>query len=171
MWHKARCSLLKSRQHLLNEAEALLGELPEELRAALLDTKDVRRRLLALGRRDRAVRWDATIALRLRLLDEHAADVAELDDREREATRELRKLMARAGSTLVELCGIAARSEAELLVEVGDPRRFTGEGGFARFNGTAASSLLRRGRGRTYPPPPQPGREPPGERRSPIEWP
>ena len=27
--------------------------------------------------------------------------------------------------------------EAELLVETGDPRRFAGEGGFARFNGTA----------------------------------
>ena len=36
-----------------------------------------------------------------------------------------------------ELCGIAERIEAELVVEVGDPRRFTGTGGFARFNGTA----------------------------------
>lgn len=46
--------------------------------------------------------------------------------------------MARpAGSTLNELCGIAGRIEAELLVEIGDPRRFTGTGGFARFNGTA----------------------------------
>jgi len=50
---------------------------------------------------------------------------------------ELAKLTARAGSTLAELCGIAGRSEAEPLVEVGDPRRFAGEGGFARFNGTA----------------------------------
>ncbi|MDP9442278.1 MAG: IS110 family transposase [Actinomycetota bacterium] len=51
-------------------------------------------------------------------------------------------------STLGELCGIADRSEAELLVEVGDPRRFT-KGGFARFNGTAplpASSAEGEGR-------------------------
>ena len=41
------------------------------------------------------------------------------------------------GSTLSELVGIAERSDAELLVEVGDPRRFASEGGFARFNGTA----------------------------------
>lgn len=34
LWHKARRSNLKSRQHLLNEAENLRGELPEELRAA-----------------------------------------------------------------------------------------------------------------------------------------
>jgi transposase len=41
-----------------------------------------------------------------------------------------------SGSTLAELCGLETRSVAELLVEVGDPRRFT-EGGFARFNGSA----------------------------------
>src|SRR5204862_5322473 len=32
--------------------------------------------------------------------------------------------------------GLSTRSVAELLVEVGDPHRFT-EGGFARFNGSA----------------------------------
>lgn len=41
-----------------------------------------------------------------------------------------------SASTLGELCGLSTRSVAELLVEVGDPRRFT-EGGFARFNGSA----------------------------------
>jgi transposase len=76
-------------------------------------------------------------ALRLRLLDDHTAAIAELDAREREASRELGDLTRRVGSTLSELCGIADRSDAELLVEAGDPRRFAGEGGFARFNGTA----------------------------------
>jgi len=42
----------------------------------------------------------------------------------------------RSGSTLGELCGLSTRSVAELLVEVGDVRRFT-EGGFGRFNATA----------------------------------
>jgi hypothetical protein len=42
LWHRARRSLLKSRQHLLNEAESLLMELPEVVREALPDTKDVR---------------------------------------------------------------------------------------------------------------------------------
>jgi hypothetical protein len=37
---------------------------------------------------------------------------------------------------LGDLYGLSTRSVAELLAEVGDPRRFT-EGGFARFNGTA----------------------------------
>jgi hypothetical protein len=71
-----------------------------------------------------------------RLLDGHAESIAELDAREREAARELAKLVKVNGSMLEELCGLATRSAAELLVEVGDPRRFT-ESSFARFNGTA----------------------------------
>ena len=44
--------------------------------------------------------------------------------------------MQASGSTLQQLCGLSTVSVAELLVEVGDPRRFT-IGGLARFNGTA----------------------------------
>ena len=44
--------------------------------------------------------------------------------------------MRASGSTLGQLCGLDTRSVAELLVETGDPRRFT-DGGFARFNGSA----------------------------------
>ncbi len=93
LWHKARRSLLKSRQHLLNEAEALPCELPEALRSVLPDTSEVRPRLAALAGRDRSMRWDAATALRLRLLDDHCAAVADLDAREREATRELGRLI------------------------------------------------------------------------------
>ena len=75
--------------------------------------------------------------LRLRLLQRHAVAIVELDSADRDAAAELRRLGTEAGSTLQQLCGIGDRIEAELLVEVGDPRRFTGEGGFARFNGTA----------------------------------
>ena len=136
LWHKARRSIVTSRRHLLNEAEQLLCELPEALRATLPDTARVRPRLRALlDARIPAV--DAPTALRVRLLQRHAAAVAELDRQDLEAAGELRHLAQQAGSALRELCGIAARIEAELLVEVGDPRRFTGEGGFARFNGTA----------------------------------
>jgi transposase len=153
LWHNQRRSLVKSRQHLLNEADALLHDLPEEIRAdfpdstairprlkALADSPDstaIRPRLKALADRDRTVTCDPVTALRLRLLDDHTAAIAELDAREREASRELRHLIRRVGSTLSELCGIADRSDAELLVETGDPRRFAGESGFARFNGTA----------------------------------
>jgi hypothetical protein len=136
LWHKQRRSLLKSRQHLLNEAEFLLAELPLELRERLPAGKAVRPRLAALGRRNRRVRWDAPTTLRLRLLDDHRAQIARLDGAERDATAQLRALVATAPTTLDELCGLSTRSVAELLVEVGDPRRFT-DGGFARFNGSA----------------------------------
>ena len=136
LWHNERRSIVKLRQQLLNEVETLLSELPEGLRSGLPDTKEVRPRLAVLGRRERDVSSDPATMLRLRLLDGHAESIAELDVREREATSELAKLVKVNGSTLEELCGLATRSAAELLVQVGDPRRFT-EGGFARFNGTA----------------------------------
>ena len=136
LWHNERRSIVKQRQQLLNEAETLLGELPEELREKLPTTTAVRPRLSAVGRRDRSLSWEPATALRLQLLDERADRIGELDARECEATRELGKLVAASRSTLVGLTGISIRSAAELLVETGDPRRFTG-GGFARFNGTA----------------------------------
>jgi transposase len=134
--HGQRQSLLKSRQHLLNEAEFLLAELPLQLRDWLPDTKAVRPRLNALDDRNRRARWDAPTALRLKMLDEHRTQIARLDSAERDVTKQLALLVATADTTLHELCGLATRSVAELLIEVGDPRRFT-EGGFARFNGTA----------------------------------
>jgi transposase len=136
LWHNARRSIMTSRQHLLNEAEVLLRELPEAARDGLPDTKAVRPRLRALTARPGAP-WDPATTLRLRLLERHAVAIADLDRQDREAAGELHRLSRATGSTLDELCGIAARIQAELLVEVGDPRRFTGEGGFARFNGTA----------------------------------
>jgi transposase len=78
LWHNQRRSLVKSRQHLLNEADALLHDLPEEIRAELPDDRTIRPRLKALSNRDRAVTWDPVTALRLRLLDDHTAAIAEL---------------------------------------------------------------------------------------------
>jgi transposase len=137
LWHKARRSIIKRRQQLLGEAEALLVALPEPIRDLLPATAEVRPRLRALARRDPTLATDPATALRLRMLDEHAAAIGELDRQDREATREMQALNRQTGSTLTELCGIGDRLAAELLVEVGDPRRFTGTGGFARFNGTA----------------------------------
>ncbi len=136
LWHKARRSLLKSRQHILNEAESILIALPEEVQAELADTTDVRRRLGGLATLDRAEITDPVVLLRLRMLDLTAADVAEYDHRDKQATAELATLVTATGSTLDDLVGLSTKSAAELLVEAGDPRRFT-EGGYARFNGTA----------------------------------
>lgn len=136
VWHNYRRSLVKQRQQLLCEAEFLLADLPLELREQLPATRKVRPRLIALGRRNRRTRWDAPTALRLRLLDDHRAEIARLDADDRQVNRQLARLVATADTTLAELCGLSTRSVAELLIEVGDPRRFT-EGGFARFNGSA----------------------------------
>ena len=136
VWWKARCSLLTSRQHLLSEAEALLGGLPIGLIERLPDRKAVRPRLAALAGVTRRRRFDPPTTLRLRLLGEYHAQIAKLDAQEKLVTRELRTLVHASGTTLEQLCGLSTVSVAELLVEVGDPRRFT-IGGFARFNATA----------------------------------
>ena len=136
LWHNQRRSILASRQHLVNEAEALLCELPLQLREQLPDTKAVRPRLKALARRNRRRRYDRPTALRLTLLDAYCAQIQALDLQEKQVLVQLRELVKASGSTLGELCGLDTRSVAELLVEIGDARRFT-EGGFARFNGTA----------------------------------
>ncbi len=135
LWQRRRRSLLTSRQHLVNEAESLLAELPLELREHLPHSTAVRPRLRALaGRRLRP--RDPALALRLRLLADYHAQIAHLDADERAVCRELAALVKHSGSTLDTLCGLSTRSVAELLVEVGDPRRFT-TAGFARFNASA----------------------------------
>jgi hypothetical protein len=76
LWHNRRRSILTSRQHLLNEAEHLLCELPLQLP----DSKAVRPRLAALTARNRRRRYDTPtrLRLRLRLLDGYAAQIAAL---------------------------------------------------------------------------------------------
>jgi len=136
IWHNRRQSILKSRQHLVNEAEYLLCELPLELREQLPASKAVRPRLTALAARNRRRRYDPPTTLRLRMLDDYRAQIAALDREEKQVIAQLKELVHATGSTLSELCGLDTRSVAELLVEVGDVRRFT-QGGFARFNATA----------------------------------
>jgi transposase len=136
LWHNRRGSILTSRQHLVNEAEHLLCELPLELREQLPASKAVRPRLRALEHRNRRRRDDAPTRLRLALLDGYRTQIQALDREERQVLAQLNTLVRASGSTLSELCGLSTRSVAELLVETGDARRFT-EGGFARFNGSA----------------------------------
>ena len=136
LWNGQRRSILQTRQHLIGEAEARLVELPLELREQLPGTKAVIPRLRALARRNRRRRHDRPTTVRLALLDGYHAQIQALDRQEKVITAELRELVRASGSTLDRLCGLDTRSVAELLVEVGDPRRFT-EGGFARFNASA----------------------------------
>jgi transposase len=137
LWHAQRRSVLAGRQHLLNEAESLLVALPLQLQARLPRTKDVRARLRALADRDPTRDPTGAVdALRLELLERYRQQIAALDSDEQRIVNRLAELTATTGTTLTELVGINVRSAAELLVETGDPRRFT-DGGFGNFSGTA----------------------------------
>jgi transposase len=136
LWHNRRRSILTGRQHLVNEAEQLLCELPLGLRDELPDSRAVRPRLAALARRNRRRRYDPPTRLRLQMLDGYRTQIQGLDREEKQVVAQLEKLVRQSGSTLGELRGLNTRSVAELLVETGDVRRFT-QGGFGRFNGTA----------------------------------
>ena len=135
LWHSHRRSIVRMRQHLLSEAEFLLDGLALEVREQLPVTQAVMPRLTAASRLcPRTV--DAVSELRLRLLADCYQHVCQLDAQEHTAVRQLKTLIAATGSSLDELCGLSTRLTAEVLVEVGDVRRFT-EGGFARFNASA----------------------------------
>lgn len=136
LWHNARTSLTKIRVQLLGELDALVQELPEALRDQLGPAQTVRARVNALSRLDASEETDPTVALRLRLIEQRVVMLRDVLEQDRAATAELARLVDQTHSTLTTLVGIAPRAAAELIVEVGDVRRFS-EAGFARFNGTA----------------------------------
>ena len=113
LWHHRRRSILTSRQHLLNEAESLLCELPLELREQLPDSKAVRPGWPRSPRRNRRRRYDAPTSLRLRMLDDYRVQVTALDREEKEVVAHLRALVQASGCTLAELCGLDTRSVAD----------------------------------------------------------
>lgn len=86
LWHNARTSVVKTRQHVTNNAEALPCSLPQELREQLPDTSRLRPRLRALSNIDRQVVSDEVAQLRLRLLA-HYAQLVDLDAREKTAAK------------------------------------------------------------------------------------
>jgi len=136
LWHSARTSLTKIRVQLLGELDALVHDLPEDLRAQLRPAKTVSARVNSLRRLDTSAVTDPTVALRLRLIEHRVAMLRDVLEQDKVATAELSELVDETNSTLTTLVGIAPRAAAEIIVEVGDVRRFS-EAGFARFNGTA----------------------------------
>jgi len=106
LWHRKRRSVLTSRQHLLNEADTLLAELPLELRQQLPDSSAVRPRLPALARRRLRPR-DPVLALRLRLLADYQRQITRLDADEQAVCREL--TLARAYQRLDARRALRAR--------------------------------------------------------------
>ena len=136
LWHNARKSLTKIRIQLLGELDALVHDLPEDLRNQLQPMHTVRARVNSLGGLDTSAVADPTVSLRLRLIEQRVTMLRDVIEQDKAITAELTALVAETGSTLTGLVGIAPRAAAEIIVEVGDIQRFT-EAGFARFNGTA----------------------------------
>src|ERR687896_290413 len=106
--------------------------LPRAFKRAAGAGPDEQTELLGLWHRTRR----SILTSRQHLLNDYRTRIGQLDADERAACRELAALVQASASTLDQLCGLSTRSVAELLAEVGDPRRFTTPG-FARFNGTA----------------------------------
>lgn len=139
LWHGARTSLRTIRVQLIGELDALIQALPEELQAQLPVRATVRARINAVDLLDAENITDPVHRLRVDMIRQRTQmlrEVVQVQDKAAQA--ELDKVIAQTGTTFPRIPGIAARAAAEILLEVGDVRRFT-EPGFARYNGTAPS--------------------------------
>jgi transposase len=74
---------------------------------------------------------------RRRVAAELIADLERVYKRSKEADKELKRLVAATGTTLMDLHGIGPSGAARLLVEVSDITRFPDRDHFASWNGTA----------------------------------
>jgi len=165
LWHNARTSLRKTRVQLIGELDAMIHDLPEPLQAQLPTTVTVRARVKAVATLDTTGYTDPVVLLRLQLIEHRVAMLTKTLAQDEIAETALTTLVAQAGTTLVDLAGVAARAAAEILVETGDVRRFT-EAGFAQIHRHRTHSRhIRRGRWPAGASPPQPRRQPAPERR------
>ena len=134
---RRRKQLLDRHRRVLNETEALIGELPTRLIERLPSGAGVPPRLAGAARLH--LTGDRLTDLRLAILRlkarEHRLLVSECALLE----RQIAQLLKRIGTHLTELCGLGTLGAAEVLVEVGDPRRFRSADAFASYTGTAPS--------------------------------
>ena len=144
---RARRQLASRHRQVLNEAEPLLGELPDLLAERLPPGKKVLPRLAAAARRRRT--GERLVDLRLEVLRAQAREERALAAACATLERQIAAALRHLGTSLPSLCGLGALGAAELVVEVGDPRRFRSADAFAAYTGTApipASSAEAHGR-------------------------
>jgi transposase len=167
---RARRQLVDRHRQVLNEAEPLLGELPAALTERLPAGKPVHPRLAAAARRRRT--GEPLTDLRLSLLRAQAREERALAAAGAALERRIGAVVRRLETSLPGLCGLGPLGAAELLAEVGDPRRFPSADAFAAYTGTApipASSAEARGHPvhhRLSRSPAESVREPPPQRRA-----
>jgi transposase len=136
-----RASLILQRVRLLNEAEAVLVSLPVALRAVLPSTSRVLPQLNALASMNFGQDLPRAEELKIERLEAALADITTLNRRIKDLDTQILPLLAELGSTLTEIRGVGVVSAMQLLVQIGDPRRFPTEAQFARWCGSAPVAL------------------------------
>lgn len=137
-----RESLVLQRVRLLTESEAVLVTLPVAIRATLPSTSRVLPQLQSLV--DGVANPDLLSPAERLKLDRLAAslnDIITLTARIKELDRQIPALLSDLGCTLTEVRGVGVVTAMDLLVEIGDPCRFTTEAQFARWCGIAPVAL------------------------------
>ena len=144
---RARQQLVDHHRRLLNEAEALLGELPAALHERLPGGRKVAPRLAAAARLHQT--GQRLTDLRLKLLRAKAHEERTVTSECAALEREIARVLRDLDTSLPALQGLGPIGAAQLVVEVGDPRRFRSADAFASYTGTApipASSAETHGR-------------------------
>jgi transposase len=140
-----RASLVLQRVRLLTESEAVLVTLPVVIRDELPSTSRVLPQLIALPDAADALTTAGALAPADRLkLDRLAAsllDITTLTTRIKELDQQIPALLAELGCTLTDLRGVGVITAMDLVVEIGDPCRFTSEAQFARWCGIAPVAM------------------------------
>lgn len=137
-----RASLVLQRVRLLTESEAVLVTLPVAIRDELPSTSRVLPQLVALTAE--LTTTDALGAADRLKLDRLAAsllDITTLTARIKELDRRIPAILAELDCTLTDLRGVGVVTAMDLVVEIGDPHRFTSEAQFARWCGIAPVAL------------------------------
>jgi transposase len=132
---RARRQVVDRHRRLLNEADSLLGELPAQLIERLPGGSKVEPRL-SMAARLRAT-GDRATDLRLRLLRVWAREERTLSRERDSLEREIASLLKDIETSLPHLFGLGPLGAADLLIEVGDPRRFRSADAFGSYTGTA----------------------------------
>jgi transposase len=132
---RARRQLADRHRQVLNEAEPRLGELPAALAERFPPGRKVLPRLAAAARRRRT--GEPLTDLRLTLLRAQAREERALARACADLEHRIAGVLCRLGTSLPRLCGLGALGAAEVLAEVGDPRRFRSADAFAAYTGTA----------------------------------
>ena len=105
LWHIARTSLRKIRVQLIGELDALIHELPEELRNQLPARATVRARINAVAALDTGAVTNPVQRLRIDLLEHRITMLRDVLAQDKRAETELAKLVTQTGSQLPNVQG------------------------------------------------------------------